>query len=488
MALHPTESDRIVSSVPTGRGGRAAPALAIVGGGLSGALVAIHLLRQARTPTRVVLIERRPPVGRGVAFGTECREHRLNVIAGRMSLFPEDPAHFLRWARARGPELGVAGNIAETDFLPRFLYGRYVAETLTACAAAAPHGASLELVSGEAVDIEETSEGARIILADRREIAASTVVLALGNLPGEYPVKRPLLFYRGPRYAHVPWNPGLMANLAKTDDVLIVGAGLTAVDIIVQLDQLGHRGTIHALSRRGFRPLAHHSGPEYPHFLAGETLPTTVLAAMRRLRSEVRRGAAQGADWRQVLDAIRPQTQALWLGFSGEERARFMRHARSLWEVHRHRLSPATAATVDRMVAEGRVKFLAGRLEQLTDLPTVAEAVFRRRGAAELSTLHVAKVINCTGPRTDYSKYQHPLLINLLARGLIDHDRLALGINALPTGEVLRYRAGPVGWLFTLGAPLKGVLWESTGAAEIRVQARALSEKILQARPKSLEV
>ena len=96
-----------------------------------------------------------------------------------------------------------------------------------------------------------------------------------------------------------------------------------------------------------------------------------------------------------------------------------------------------------------------------------------------MHTLRVAKVINCTGPRTDYSKYQHPLLINLLARGLIDHDPLALGLNAQPTGEVLRYRGGPTGWLFTLGAPLKGVLWESTAVPEIRRHAAALAERIL---------
>jgi uncharacterized NAD(P)/FAD-binding protein YdhS len=116
-------------------------------------------------------------------------------------------------------------------------------------------------------------------------------------------------------------------------------------------------------------------------------------------------------------------------------------------------------------------------------MPTFAEAVYRRRGTDELLTLRVAKVINCTGPRTDYSKYQHPLLINLLARGLINHDPLALGINALPSGEVLRYRAGPTGWLFTLGAPLKGVLWESTAVPEIRQHALAVAERLLALRP-----
>jgi len=105
--------------------------------------------------------------------------------------------------------------------------------------------------------------------------------------------------------------------------------------------------------------------------------------------------------------------------------------------------------------------------------------VYRQRGTGSRVTLRVAKVINCTGPRTDYSKYQHPLLINLLARGLIDHDPLALGIKALPSFDVLRYRGGPAGWLFTIGAPLKGMLWESTAIAEIRVQAQALADQLI---------
>ena len=93
--------------------------------------------------------------------------------------------------------------------------------------------------------------------------------------------------------------------------------------------------------------------------------------------------------------------------------------------------------------------------------------------------LRVAKVINCTGPRTDYSKYQHPLLINLLAAGLIGHDPLALGIDALPSGEVRRHGGAPTGWLFTIGAPLKATLWESTAVPEIRAQAGQLAGRLL---------
>src|ERR1700722_16783300 len=96
-------------------------ALAIVGGGLSGALVATHLLRRAPAGSRILLLERRRPVGRGVAYGTDCPDHLLNVPAGSMSLFPDDPDHFLRWARARG---AGPDSPAAADFVPRPLFGR----------------------------------------------------------------------------------------------------------------------------------------------------------------------------------------------------------------------------------------------------------------------------------------------------------------------------------------------------------------------------
>jgi uncharacterized NAD(P)/FAD-binding protein YdhS len=179
-----------------------------------------------------------------------------------------------------------------------------------------------------------------------------------------------------------------------------------------------------------------------------------------------------------VIDAIRPISQAFWRGFSWEERSRFMRHVRPFWEAHRHRIAPATDAIIHNLEAAGRLKFHVGRLISLRDTEQGAAALVKVRGKEDFVALRVAKVINCTGPRTDYSKYQHPLLINLLAAGLIGHDPLALGIAALPSGEVLRYNQRPVGWLFTIGAPLKGVLWESTAVPEIRVQAQILARQI----------
>lgn len=197
------------------------------------------------------------------------------------------------------------------------------------------------------------------------------------------------------------------------------------------------------------------------------------------MKTEARKAVANGQTWQSVIDAVRPYTQRIWQSWSWEERSRFVRHVRPYWEAHRHRYAPQTNELLDRLRESGQLRFYAGRLQSLTETPTGAEAVFRHRGKDTLTSLTVAKVINCTGPRSDYSKYQHPLFINLLARGLIDHDPLALGLNANPDGELFRYRGTPSGWLLTLGSTLRGVLWETSAIAEIRVQARALAAKLL---------
>src|SRR5215212_6486068 len=129
--------------------------IAIVGGGVSGALVAANLLRLARSPVRLVLIERKLPPGRGVAYGTENRNHVLNVPAGRMGAWADEPGHFLEWVRAHPDNPDVPAKVESTDFLPRWLYGTYVADVLATARSSSAPGVELEVIHGDAVDIEE---------------------------------------------------------------------------------------------------------------------------------------------------------------------------------------------------------------------------------------------------------------------------------------------------------------------------------------------
>lgn len=454
--------------------------IAIIGGGFSGTAVAANLLRQATGSLRVLLIERKPPFGGGVAYGTKSPDHRLNVPADEMGLWADEPEHFVKWLRQHREEEGVPDAFNDRDFLPRRLYGAYVAAVLNETEADAPATVELQRIEGEVIDLEERRGGGALLrLGTGSELKADQVVLALGNLPGAYPIPRSLPIYRSARYVHVPWRPDALGGIGMDDEVLLVGQGLTATDLIMELERRGHRGIIHALSRRGVRPQVHQTVEPYPSFIEHPALPKTARELVHRVRGEIRSAAGRGIDWRAVVDSLRPHSQAIWQGFSPDDRSMFLRYVRPIWEGHRHRLAPESAAVLERMINEGRLRYHAGRLQSLDVDANGVDALFRRRGGIRHVALRVAKVINCTSPRTDYSKYQHPLFIHLLARSLIDHDLLALGINAQPTGEVLRYRGEAVGWLFTLGPPLKGVLWETTAVREIRVQAQRLAERLL---------
>jgi len=453
--------------------------IAIIGGGASGCLVAAQLLRQAREPVRLLLFERMSDLGSGVAYGTRCPAHLLNVPAGRMGAFPDQTDHFLKWVEARVGQPGFPATVAPGDFLPRQLFGDYLRSVLAEARSGAAAGVKLDEIKGEVVDIETENAAIRLRCGDGRAFAADQVVLAIGNLPGEYPIRRALPIYHTHYYVHVPWRQGTLTGIPPDSEVLIVGAGLTAIDLVLELAGNGHRGTIHALSRRGLLPQVHQPSPPYEDFLSGQPLPSTVLELSRRLRAKVKHAREQGIDWRPVLDAVRLHSQTLWQGFSWKERARFMRHVRPFWDVHRHRIAPPVAARIEELRQAGQLKFYAGRLTHLAEKGGAVEARFRLRKNAKVHTVQVAKVINCTGPRSDYSKYQHPLLVNLLARGLIDHDPLALGIRATARGEVLHYRGGVVGWLHTIGAPLKGDLWECTAIPEIRAQAAGIAARLL---------
>jgi len=95
------------------------PTVAVIGGGFSGLLTAVHLLSQPGGP-KVRLIERRATFARGAAYSTSNPDHLLNVRAANMSAFPDAPSHFIDWLAAEGEA------DAQQAFVTRDRYGAYL--------------------------------------------------------------------------------------------------------------------------------------------------------------------------------------------------------------------------------------------------------------------------------------------------------------------------------------------------------------------------
>jgi len=430
----------------------------IVGGGFSGTLLAINLTRLG---VPVVLFERdQASLAKGLAFGTRCPEHLLNVRASNMSAFHDDPGHFLRW-------MGLSGAEQCNRFVSRLTYGQYLRELLVGSLGST--AGRLTVRAGDVVDLTETAQGVSAVLASGESVAGRAGVLALGHsaprLPGPCASLPPSLGWAD------PWHPQALAGLGPDGGVLLLGTGLTAIDLIISLDRAGHRGPIVALSRRGLISRAHWpAGPDCEPVPA----PTARGAALVRA---VRVRAAQ-IGWRKAIDELRPHTQALWRAHDARAQGSFLRHLRPYWDVHRHRLAPEIAARIAGLQAEGRLAVVAGRLVDATVKDGAALIHWRPRGGGTVASLEAARVINCIGPESDITQAHQPLLQALLTRGAIRPDARRLGIDVDPQLCVRDHLGAPNARIHAVGPLTKGIGWEVIAVPDIRVQVRALARQL----------
>lgn len=432
--------------------------VAIVGGGASGTLVAAQLLRQARTPLRIVLLERSGAVARGLAYGPAEPCHLLNVPASGMSAWPDDPDDFVRWSGA-----------APDAFVPRSVYGAYLEAVLTQAHSGAAPGVSFHLVCGEAVSASLDGGAVRIELEDGRRIASARAVLALGNFASCDLAVDDGGLYSSALYRRSPWQRGALEGIPAGAPVVLLGTGLTMVDAVLALQRRGHRGRIHALSRHGLLPHVHGGtpGPAQPHIGA---------LGVRGLLRALRACALATGDWRSPLDALRPLTQRIWRRLPDAERRRFLRHLRTHWDVHRHRMAPEVAAGIARARSRGQLLVHAGRIESFAVQGGHALARYRPRGERTARELRGARIVNCTGPAWRLADARNALVDSLIERRLAVPDSLGMGLATDGDGALLGAGGGR---LLTLGALRRGELWESTAIPELRGQAQAVAARIV---------
>jgi uncharacterized NAD(P)/FAD-binding protein YdhS len=450
--------------------------IAIIGAGLSGKLLALNLLRlsSAGPPVEVRLLDRRDEASMGPAYSGDEDFLLLNVPAGRMGALAEDPEHFLRWVRARG---GTAG---QWDFLPRRLYREYILALLREGLQARPEGAIYEHICGEAGDIEIEGRAATVRLSDRPALVVDRVVLALGNFPPRDPPVQNRSALASPRYVRDPWDLGILNSLSPEDAVLLIGTGQTTVDALLALHRRAHRGRIIALSRRGLLPLVHRGFETYDSFYDEVKGSKSIREIFRIVRRHFERAGSLGMDVRSVTDSLRPDTQTIWMALPEEEKQRFMRHLYRYWEIIRSRIAPENEAVIEAMRASGQLEIRAGQIRDLVDTGAALEVRYVRPGQSSPEVETAALVINTTGPEADYRRVDHPLVQNLMRRGLIRPGPAGLGLDGLPNGAVIGQNGLPSDVLFTLGPTLRGVLWESLSVIEIRVQAERLARTLLE--------
>lgn len=448
--------------------------IGVIGAGASGVLVTLHLLWRCRPNDRIYLVERSERLGTGLAYGTENPDHLLNVRIENMSAFGDEPDHFARWLGGLAEADRAAAGIdsAAGRFVRRQVYGAYIQHLLLDAITRLGGGRNLHLLMDEATGARR--EGDEIVLATAGGVPyrLDALVLALGNFPPAQPDL--------PGYFANPWQPAAVQGLDPSRPVLLIGSGLTMVDVCLALQGQGHQGTILALSRRGLAPLEHAPAPAWPDLRISAADRRSVASLCQAVRREVRRAAAAGVGWHSVVDALRPHVQLLWQELTTDQRARFLRHLRPWWESHRHRLAPPVAARIAAARASGRLRLEAGRLAEITPHGRDLSVRWRPRGTEELRQLMVQRVIDCSGPMTDVTRLTDPLLVQLLASGQVCPDPHRLGLHATRAGALIGADGKVTPRLFGLGPILRGALWEITSVPDIRELAEQVAEAALR--------
>jgi uncharacterized NAD(P)/FAD-binding protein YdhS len=445
--------------------------VAVVGGGFAGTACAAHLLGRLAEGDRVVLFET-SRLGAGVAYASPAREHVLNVTADRMSLFPDDPQDFVRYLEDAGIAIGAVG------FAPRGLYGAYVAERLEAAVARSP--ARFEHRAARVEDLEQAANRWRVT-SSAGVLEADRVVLATGHGPPVVPAAlTKLVGAADPRVVVDPYASGALEAVAPEETLLLVGTGLTAVDVLQSFVARKHAGVVHALSPSGRWPKAHLREVRWAGAavtLAAFPEERTIAALERWFDAELARARHEGIPWQALVDALRPHTAVLWSSLADADRARFLRSDRRAWNRLRHRMPASQAEAIRASTAEGRVITHAGTLAAARVAErgvTCTWASAGDEGARVERTFD--RVVLCAGRCADVTTMGAPWP-SLLRRGLALRSSLGVGVVTDREGNLLDARGEPNG-LVALGGLLRPALFESTAVPELARQAAALAKRL----------
>jgi uncharacterized NAD(P)/FAD-binding protein YdhS len=438
----------------------------VVGGGFTGAAAAIACLTRIKTPFRLVMIEPSAALGRGVAYGSHHPLNLLNVRTRDLSIRAGQPGDFLNWAFHQldqgENQAGLHEALAHT-FLPRQLFGEYVRQRLFETVA---RRADVEftVVAGTALACAAEGERYRIEVDRAEAVAADIVVLATA-----YGVER-----HAGTGALAPFDPVPGDRLARAGSIVLIGSGLTMVDVLLSARRDGFQGKAYVISRRGQLPRPHAPKGVVPQQVGlPRSKRVSLLAAAIRISCEM--AEENGTPWQAIINGLRPSLQDIWQGLPADEQARFLRHLRPFWDAHRHRLPMEVHGRLSAEFSEGRAVLLRGSVTEFTREGERFKLKLKRRASEEPETIDADLAFDCSGFRPDLDQ---ALIASLFARNLARPDPHRLGLVVKRNGQVVGEGGGPTKGLFAVGPLCQGTLWEITAVPEIVAQADLAAESV----------
>lgn len=410
----------------------------IIGGGASGTIALIQCLRILPRNTHIIILEPSEVLGQGLAYSTQEDCHLLNVPVARMSIFPDKPHAFYDWLKS--------GNYSTSafdlnSFVPRKLFAEYLASLV----ASLPEE-RYRHVRSRAQSVSRVTTTWGIETEDQSKIRADVVILATGYATQKETEPKIIQSHQHEK----------LSALKPNDTILILGTGLSAVDVILQLKKKGHT-QFHCVSKHGHFPhphleVGHHQVVHLPQ-LHGYS----PLQILRLIRSFERN---QNHELLDVIHAVRLQAKKIWACWTKSEKKSFLTHLQSYWEKVRHRVPRSVFAEIQSDLSSGKIRVTAGKISGVSPGPLGLQVHFRKRGLVTSETEPCSILILASGAKINQS-----VKISFQGKSVRTCD-FGFGFKNTPSD------------LWVIGPPAKTILWEITSIPDISVQVEQVVQEI----------
>ncbi len=446
--------------------------LAIVGAGLSGTMLLIHLAQiYLKKPfeAQIFLIEAQPNQwGKGIAYSSTLPYQPLNVTAQKMNLSANDPNDFLDWLGKNGYRFGT------DSFVPRSIFGDFLSDKLAE--AKQILGKNIQLIADKVLNVEPLPNGGyRIELAQTAAIEAHKLVLAVGaDTPPDLGKGTDKIFNN-------PYEPQLIDKISNNARILLLGTGLTMIDWAISLQKKCSPKTIFALSRRGQLPKSHFLQTEKWEINPEELVKIcTIRQFIAHFNQNIRLAAKEkNLSWQTVLDTYRSHLCIIWDNFNEQNKRIFLRFLRPYWDSLRFRCPEESAQELELMQQMGIFNPLAGAIISIQTHSAGLLVQFKNKETQQVEILEVDYLINCTGA-ANFSQKMPLLYQNLVKNGLAKIDKLNIGLETDPEGCIWGDNTPAQNPICALGAVRKAKEWETTSIQSIRNQTLKLAEQLTQ--------
>ncbi len=440
----------------------------------------------------IVLIEPKAHLGGGLAHASSDPDHRLNAPASIHILHPDRPGHLDAWLRAEGRIDRDPEAVWGSALYPRRAdFGDYVRAQLLEAAESKGIRSGLRHLQTHAVSLERNGRRFRIALRSGECIDADICIVATGHERPSPPSFIEEALARDPQFFNDPWDIDALQAIDPSGSVLLIATGLTSADMVATLLRRAHRGHITALSRHGYLPQDQNPmgtgrslwdvlNDPVPEFVAKYGAPSRVAEIMRVLRRNVASELQSGRTWHGAFDEVRNAAHRLWKPLPKEEKRRFLRHVRAVYDPHRFRLPPQTGAILETAMQRGQLTVAAGRIRSVVRNGDRFDVEYCPRGHMSPRQASFTAIVNCTGPEIRPSRSPNPFIRSLLAGGLACEDEVGIGLETNAHWQALSPDGSPVPGLYFLGPLTRGQIGETPAVPIITFQVLNLIPGLIE--------